>query len=228
MKTLRQIYNEINKPNSTVELIIKALESDNIEEAKLVYQNDGDKISNKGIEIFLYKSSVGCRNHGVTNCQDPFCKLYYPERLPRNQRKKLIISRNPALKAKLANKNTKKCIAVYPIDLVLSKFPEKYHSKLYIDLDGDPVKVSEHKYYAFKKSTNCSYCQLPGEFFVKERNQYGKNLVLNLYSKANGKEVLLTTEHFDSTFRGPQNRKTICNTCLHKLEKQKNQRLMCN
>lgn len=108
-------------------------------------------------------------------------------------------------------------------------YPKNFKLKKVVrDYDGDPIKMGSERYYTFEKSLCCSFCQIKGSFFAKERHvgKDGKPLQngtyhLNLYAiDDNGNEVLMTKDHIIPKARGGKDRlsnyQTACAVCNEK------------
>ena len=89
----------------------------------------------------------------------------------------------------------------YPKDFKLKKIKRDY--------DGDPIKMGSQRYYVFKESVCCAFCNIEGKFFAKERhlNKKGQpcseSFHMNLYAiDENGNDVLMTKDHIIPRAKG--------------------------
>ena len=74
---LLDILNRTNQPmgSSTGRAIYQSLFNGNVEEAKTVFSNDGDKLTQYP-ELHLWViNNLGCRTHGVVGCKNRLCLL---------------------------------------------------------------------------------------------------------------------------------------------------------
>lgn len=104
----------------------------------------------------------------------------------------------------------------YPKNFSLKKVKRNY--------DGDDIKMGSERYFVFKKSLSCVFCDIEGQFFAKERhiNKNGQpaseSFHMNLYAiDSEGNDVLMTKDHIIPKARGGNNNlknyQTSCYLC---------------
>lgn len=111
---------------------------------------------------------------------------------------------------------------IYDVDTVFDALKEVNFFGTFI-LDGDEMKAESLRYKTFfKDSCTCATCGTKGVFFAKERSRGSKrgSYHLNLYSIVNGKEMLMTKDHFIAKSKGGSddlnNLNTMCEECNSK------------
>ena len=92
------------------------------------------------------------------------------------------------------------------------------HRKKKVEFDGDMIKVTSDRLFAFKESLACAECGIKGMFFVKERDYSQKTFHFNLYAiNGDGEEILMTKDHVVPKAKGgpnhPDNYQTMCREC---------------
>lgn len=110
----------------------------------------------------------------------------------------------------------------YSVEAVLSKRVEPYilDAKSMVDFDGDLMRMNSSRYQVFDiKGLKCSFCNLTGSFFAKEKTG-GIKLIyhFNLYAiNEFGEEVLMTKDHIIAKSLGGinhiDNYQTACTKC---------------
>jgi hypothetical protein len=107
----------------------------------------------------------------------------------------------------------------YTTDEVLTHISTLHgHKKKKVEFDGDMIKVTSDRLFAFRKSLACAGCGIEGVFFVKERDHSQKVFHFNLYAiNGGGEEILMTKDHVVPKAKGgrnhPSNYQTMCREC---------------
>lgn len=116
---------------------------------------------------------------------------------------------------------------LYSLDAVLRFASEA--TGLWVDFDGDSIKMWSPRYVLFKKNSDCVNCGLKGLYFAKERSIYldkpsgrywptSHYFHFNLYGhNKQGYEVMLTKDHILPRAHGglddQNNFQTMCSPC---------------
>ena len=107
----------------------------------------------------------------------------------------------------------------------ISDYPKGFNlKKIKKNYDGDLMKMGSDRYYVFRESLSCAFCDLTGSIIYKERglDKNGNNLTcgyhFNLYAiDKDGNEVLMTKDHILAKSIGGKdiidNYQTCCRIC---------------
>ena len=106
----------------------------------------------------------------------------------------------------------------YQLEDIFKHTPEITREKIFVDFDGDSIKMNSDRYYLFKhKGCRCR-CGLEGTVFIKEKSLNVDRFHFNLYGyKDDGTEVLFTKDHIIPKSKGGKNHfdnyQTMCKEC---------------
>lgn len=96
------------------------------------------------------------------------------------------------------------------------------------DYDGDLVKMDSQRYYVFRESLNCHYCNIEGVKFCKERTRFldpkrvnNSSYHFNLYAVVDGEDVLMTKDHVIPRSEGGRDIVSNYVTCCTKCNNEK-------